>query len=52
MWVGVALAYLVLSGDDPLAVFLGTAVLIWLPSLLLGALVLWLVRRRARQKQG
>jgi len=52
MWLGVALAYLVLSGDDPSAVFLGTAVLFWLPSLLLGALVLWLVRRRARRKQG
>jgi hypothetical protein len=52
MWLGVAIAYLVVSGDEPSAVFLGTMVLFWLPSALLGAIVLWLVRRRARRKQG
>ena len=46
------MAYWLVNGDDASAVFLGTAVLFWLPSAILGVVVMWLVRRRAsREKQ-
>jgi hypothetical protein len=50
MWLCVAIAYLIVNEDDLSAVLLGTTVLFWLPSAILGAVVMWLVRRRASRK--
>ena len=50
IWLCVAIAYLVVSEDDLSAVLLGTSVLFWLPTALLGVIVFWLVRRRASRK--
>ena len=50
MWLCVAIAYLIVNEDELSAVLLGTAVLFWLPSAILGAVVFWLVRRRASRK--
>jgi serine/threonine-protein kinase len=51
MWLCVAIAYLIVNEDDPSSVLLGTAVLFWLPSTLLGFVVIWLVRRRASRQE-
>jgi serine/threonine protein kinase len=57
MWLSVTIAYLgVLSildenPYDSWEVPLGTIFMFWLPSALIGALILWLVRRRALRKQ-
>ena len=56
LWLTVSLVYLaVLSAmkENPYGaaeVLLGSAVMFWLPSALLGAAVLWLARRRALRK--
>jgi serine/threonine protein kinase len=50
IWLCVAIVYLIVNEDDLSAVLLGTAVLFWLPTALLGAVVFWLVRRRASRK--
>jgi serine/threonine protein kinase len=50
IWLCVAIAYLMTNQDDLSAVLLGTAVLFWLPTALLGVVVFWLVRRRASRK--
>ena len=50
IWLCVAIAYLMVNQDDLSAVLLGTVVLFWLPTALLGVVVFWLVRRRASRK--
>ena len=50
MWLCAAAAYLIVNEDDLSAVLLGTAVLFWLPSAVLGSVVFWLLHRRASRK--
>jgi hypothetical protein len=50
LWLGVMLGYLVLAGSDRVdagSLLLGTAVMFWLPSVIVGSVVLRLARRRA-----
>jgi serine/threonine protein kinase len=54
LWLGVVLGYLVFAGSDRQlnvgSLLLGTAVMFWLPTAIVGAVTLRLARRRAEKK--